>query len=101
MVAARCNCSHLRGALDSGRGALEGKLQRKQLFCRAAPRPEAALRVAGTIARVPVDGPDGISVGYGAGFLLSPRSLLTNWHVLKTAENARLGRRVRLRDASR
>lgn len=50
---------------------------------------EAALRVAGTVARVRVNGPGGILIGYGTGFLVSPRLLLTNWHVLKTAEIAR------------
>lgn len=51
---------------------------------------EAALRVAGTVARVRVNGPGGVLVGYGTGFLVSPRLLLTNWHVLKTSEVARV-----------
>ncbi|MGJ3701286.1 trypsin-like peptidase domain-containing protein [Variovorax sp. AFSI2.2] len=51
---------------------------------------EAALRVAGTVARVRVNGSSGALLGYGTGFLVSPRLLLTNWHVLKTADIARV-----------
>ncbi|POR51939.1 phospholipase D-like domain-containing protein [Bosea psychrotolerans] len=45
---------------------------------------EAALAVARTVARIRVNGTTGSLLGYGTGFLVSPRLLLTNWHVLKT-----------------
>lgn len=50
---------------------------------------EAALAVARTVARVRVGAANGSLIGYGTGFLVSPRLLLTNWHVLKTGESAR------------
>ncbi|MBY5772141.1 hypothetical protein HFN63_18810 [Rhizobium leguminosarum] len=50
---------------------------------------EAALAVARTVARVRVGSSNGALVGYGTGFLVSPRLLLTNWHVLKAADVAR------------
>lgn len=50
---------------------------------------KAALTVAKTVARVRVGAPSGSLIGYGTGFLVSPRVLLTNWHVLKTADIAR------------
>ncbi len=49
---------------------------------------QAALAVARTVARVRVNGPTGVLSGYGTGFMVSPRLLLTNWHVLPTPEIA-------------
>ena len=49
---------------------------------------ELALRVARTVGRVHVRGPDGTVVGYGTGFLVSPRLMLTNNHVLTDATSA-------------
>jgi len=48
---------------------------------------DGAIRASKTVARVKVQGPSGS--GYGTGFLVSPRLLLTNQHVLATAEDAR------------
>jgi hypothetical protein len=49
---------------------------------------QAALAVARTVARVRVNGPTGALLGFGTGFMVSPRLLMTNWHVLKTPEQA-------------
>jgi len=49
---------------------------------------ELALRVARTVGRVHVRGPDGAFGGYGTGFLVSPRLMLTNNHVLTDATSA-------------
>lgn len=49
---------------------------------------ELALRVARTVGRVHVRGPDGTILGYGTGFLVSPRLMLTNNHVLTDATSA-------------
>ena len=51
---------------------------------------EVALAVARTVARVRVNGPSGILAGFGTGFMVSPRLLLTNNHVLNTADIARV-----------
>jgi phosphatidylserine/phosphatidylglycerophosphate/cardiolipin synthase-like enzyme/V8-like Glu-specific endopeptidase len=51
---------------------------------------EVALAVARTVARVRVNGPSGILGGYGTGFMVSPRLFLTNNHVLKAADIARV-----------
>ncbi|TBY21705.1 hypothetical protein E0H93_32145 [Rhizobium leguminosarum bv. viciae] len=50
---------------------------------------EAALSVARTVARIRVGTAIGSLLGWGTGFLVSPRLLLTNWHVLKTEDVAR------------
>jgi endonuclease G len=49
---------------------------------------ELALRVARTVGRVHVRGQDGNVLGYGTGFLVSPRLMLTNNHVLTDATSA-------------
>jgi endonuclease G len=49
---------------------------------------ELAVRVARTVGRVQVRGPDGNLRGYGTGFLVSPRLMLTNNHVLDSAATA-------------
>jgi V8-like Glu-specific endopeptidase len=49
---------------------------------------EAGLRVARTVGRVHVRDPDGTVVAYGTGFMVSPRLLLTNNHVLENASVA-------------
>jgi V8-like Glu-specific endopeptidase len=49
---------------------------------------ELAIRVARTVGRVHVRGADGSEQGFGTGFLVSPRLLLTNNHVLDTAAAA-------------
>lgn len=49
---------------------------------------QAALAVARTVARVRVNGAIGVLRGYGTGFMVSPRLLLTNWHVLPTPDIA-------------
>lgn len=49
---------------------------------------QAALAVARTVARVRVNGATGVLRGYGTGFMVSPRLLLTNWHVLPTPDVA-------------
>lgn len=46
---------------------------------------ELATRVARTVGRIHVRGPDGSALGFGTGFLVSPRLLLTNNHVLENA----------------
>jgi V8-like Glu-specific endopeptidase len=43
---------------------------------------ELGLRIARTVGRIHVRGADGNLQGYGTGFLVSPRLLLTNNHVL-------------------
>lgn len=49
---------------------------------------ELALRVSRTVGRVHVKGADGSHRGYGTGFLVTPRLLLTNNHVLDSAVSA-------------
>ena len=51
---------------------------------------EIAFAVARTVVRVRVNGPSGILAGFGTGFMVSPRLMLTNHHVLKNAEIARV-----------
>ncbi len=46
---------------------------------------ELGLRVARTVGRVHVRGTDGSNQGFGTGFLVTPRLLLTNNHVLGDA----------------
>jgi len=46
---------------------------------------ELGLRIARTVGRVHVRGADGALLGYGTGFLVSPRLMLTNNHVLTDA----------------
>lgn len=46
---------------------------------------ELGLRIARTVGRIHVRGADGALRGYGTGFLVSPRLLLTNNHVLTDA----------------
>ena len=50
---------------------------------------ETGLRVARTVARVWVNVAGGRPAGYGTGFLVSPRLLMTNNHVLENAAIAR------------
>jgi V8-like Glu-specific endopeptidase len=50
---------------------------------------ETGLRVARTVARVWVNVASGRPAGYGTGFLVSPRLLMTNNHVLENAAIAR------------
>jgi endonuclease G len=49
---------------------------------------ELGLRVARTVGRVHVRGADGSNLGFGTGFLVTPRLLLTNNHVLGDASIA-------------
>ena len=49
---------------------------------------ELGLRVARTVGRIQVRGPDGSHRGYGTGFRVSPRLILTNNHVLGDAAAA-------------
>lgn len=49
---------------------------------------ELGLRVARTVGRIQVRGPDGSNRGYGTGFRVSPRLILTNNHVLGDAATA-------------
>ena len=49
---------------------------------------ELAVRIARTVGRIQVRGPDGSNRGYGTGFLVSPRLMLTNNHVLDSAATA-------------
>jgi V8-like Glu-specific endopeptidase len=49
---------------------------------------ELALSVARTVGRIQVRGPDGSHRGYGTGFRVSPRLILTNNHVLGDAGTA-------------
>ncbi|MFN7819264.1 MAG: trypsin-like peptidase domain-containing protein [Cyanobacteriota bacterium] len=50
---------------------------------------EQGLRVARAVARLHIRGERGEAIGYGTGFLVSPRLLLTNQHVLPTAGHAK------------
>jgi V8-like Glu-specific endopeptidase/surfactin synthase thioesterase subunit len=50
---------------------------------------EQGLRVARAVGRVHIRDERGAPLGYGTGFLVSPRLLLTNQHVLASAEQAR------------
>ncbi len=50
---------------------------------------EQGLRVARTVARVWVDVASGRPAGYGTGFLISPRLLITNNHVFPDLATAR------------
>jgi endonuclease G, mitochondrial len=45
-------------------------------------------RVARTVGRVHIRNPDGSLAGYGTGFLVSPRLLMTNNHVLENSSTA-------------
>ncbi|SEO52923.1 Trypsin-like peptidase domain-containing protein [Rhodospirillales bacterium URHD0017] len=45
-------------------------------------------RVARTVGRVHIRNPDGSLAGYGTGFLVSPRLLMTNNHVLENSGSA-------------
>src|SRR5690348_13548676 len=49
---------------------------------------ETGLRVARTVGRVHIRNPDGSLAGYGTGFMVSPRLLMTNNHVLENAAMA-------------
>jgi len=49
---------------------------------------ELALAVARFVGRINIRSPLGRSVGYGTGFMVSPTLLLTNHHVLESAEAA-------------
>jgi endonuclease G, mitochondrial len=53
---------------------------------------ELGLRTGRTVGRVHVRAPDGSIKGYGTGFLVSPRLLLTNNHVLTDATMAAASR---------
>gem|GEM_PF-1244622 len=50
---------------------------------------EQGLRVARSVGRVHIRGERGDALGYGTGFLVSPRLLLTNQHVLPTPGQAK------------
>jgi len=50
---------------------------------------EQGLKVARAVGRVHIRGERGEALGYGSGFLVSPRLLLTNHHVLPSAGQAR------------
>ncbi|MFM9109835.1 MAG: trypsin-like peptidase domain-containing protein [Prochlorococcaceae cyanobacterium] len=50
---------------------------------------EQGLRVARAVGRVHIGDGDGDSQGFGTGFLVAPRLLLTNHHVLADADQAR------------
>jgi V8-like Glu-specific endopeptidase len=50
---------------------------------------EQGLQVARAVGRVHIAGGSGDSEGFGTGFLVAPRLLLTNHHVLADAEQAR------------
>lgn len=50
---------------------------------------EAGLRVARTVGRIWIEVVNGRAAGYGTGFLVSPRLLLTNHHVLRSPGVAR------------
>ncbi|MFM7362450.1 MAG: trypsin-like serine peptidase, partial [Cyanobium sp.] len=50
---------------------------------------EQGLRVASAVARVHIRGERGQSLGFATGFLVSPRLLLTNHHVLPSASCAK------------
>ena len=52
---------------------------------------ERALAAAKPVCRVIVRNEASREVGYATGFLVSPRLLLTNWHVFRTAEEANNG----------
>ena len=49
---------------------------------------ERGLQVARTVARVSIRGRTGSPIGYGTGFLVAPRLLMTNNHVLSSATDA-------------
>ncbi|MEH8018923.1 endonuclease [Rheinheimera muenzenbergensis] len=46
------------------------------------------IRAAKAVARIQIKSPQGISIGYGTGFMVSPRLMLTNNHVLSSASVA-------------
>lgn len=50
---------------------------------------EQGLRVARAVGRVHIRGERGQALGYGTGFLVSPRLLLTNHHVLPSTAHAK------------
>ena len=50
---------------------------------------EIGLAVARFVGRINIRSDSGRSIGYGTGFMVSPRLLLTNNHVLGSAEEAR------------
>jgi len=49
---------------------------------------ERGLQVARTVARIAIRGKTGSPIGYGTGFMVSPRLLMTNNHVLPDAQLA-------------
>ena len=79
------------GPLSSGQGgnglaALERIMGKSDLM--SVRYMELAVRTARTVGRIHVRGPDGRHLGYGTGFLVSPRLVLTNNHVLDSASTA-------------
>lgn len=53
---------------------------------------EAGWRASRSVGRIVIVGADGSRVGYGTGFLIGPRALLTNHHVLPDRATARASR---------
>lgn len=49
---------------------------------------ERGLQAAQSVARIAVRGPQGSLAGYGTGFMVSPRLLLTNNHVFRAPDEA-------------
>jgi endonuclease I/V8-like Glu-specific endopeptidase len=49
---------------------------------------EAGARAARAVCRIEIAQPNGLVVGYGTGVLVSPRLVLTNNHVLESAQDA-------------
>lgn len=77
-------------AAGAGFDALERILGKNDLM--SVRYLELAVRIARTVGRVQVRGPDGTLRGYGTGFLVAPRLLLTNNHVLDSAATAAASR---------
>lgn len=49
---------------------------------------ERGLHTAQSVVRIQIRTPQGVPVGYGTGFMVSPRLLLTNNHVLESTSSA-------------
>ncbi|WP_256204177.1 trypsin-like serine peptidase [Planococcus faecalis] len=66
--------------------AIERIINKSDLFPIA--HLQAGLDVSKAVCRIAIRGKNGQLEGYGTGFLVSPNLLLTNNHVLETAESA-------------
>lgn len=75
-----------RAAAEGGEGVLERILNGNDLM--PINYLEKGLRASRSVGRVSICNSAGQVIGFGTGFLVAPRLLLTNNHVLETAQSA-------------